>query len=743
MNAPQMIVDATPTPDARDALGVVWRRGWAFIVVLALCLGVTALVNKYMPKKWTAQATLLVQPQPPSLVGADQSTRNAVETETPATEMQLLQSEQIAARSLDWAQRHANGLTVPSMSTKEFLDRLDIENPQNTQLINISFEYGNPQIATLMANAVANAFLQYKRELVEEYATGAINSLSQRVAMAKAKYDAALAAETQFKEQHNLTDIGAQQTALLSNYHNLQDQISQLQAKIAGEQQTYNLYKKQLAAENSAILTAKTVIDPETVSQDIQQYNAAQQQLEQDKLKYTPLYPGVIPNDEARVKMLKQKLDQDLAAITNSKVPSLNNHTQLQQNYYQAMTALLADQKQLGQMMEQSAGIAAKLRDLPALYEQYQKLEQRYQSAENVYQQLRNDLDAADANRAAAQPNIQIAQLATVPTDPSSPRIRFNFGIGALIGVILGITVMLLLEQNDSRMRSLKLARQMLPGPVIGTLPRISGSHIRALEAGEPAGPIAEAYSLARANLALALRDLRHEDLEGSQVVMVTSALPGEGKSITVASLARSAARAGKRVILINADLRRPAMNQIFRTNEKIGLAEVLIGAVSVEDALVSSDTPYLTILHSGTPDRNPSDLLALPTMSELIAYLRKEADLILIDTPPCSVVADALVLAPLCDCILQVVSLDMADQVTTLETAEALRAAEPKKLLFFINRSDTRANRNYHSYYYYNKNGASARNGHTPDKDKPSVPSLAPETNVSGEMALPQEEEG
>jgi succinoglycan biosynthesis transport protein ExoP len=742
MNSPQMIVDATPVPSARDTLGIVWRRGWAFVVVLALCLGVTALVTKYMPREWSPQASLIVS-EPPALNGADQTTRAAVEMESPDTEMQLMQTDQMVARALDWAQRHSNGVSVPAFSTSEFLKNLDIKNPQNTQLITISFTYHDPQVATLLTNAMANAFLQYKRELVDAYATTAIQSLEHRVAVAKSNYSSALAAETAFKEKYNLPDIGTQQGGMLSSYNGLTDQIRQLEAKIAAEEQTYNLYKSQLAAENDAILASKTVIDPETISQDIQQYNAAQQQYEQDRMKYTPLYPGIIPNDKARLKIAEEKLHRDLAAITNSKVPSLNNHTQLQQNYYISRTTLLADQQQLATLLEQRAEVAGKLKVLPALYEKYQKLQRDLESAQGAYEALKNNLDAAYANRAAAQPNIQIAQLAMVPTQPSSPNVKLNFAFGALIGCVLGLATMLLLEQNDSRVRSLKVARRMLPGPVIGTLPRISGAQMRALESGEAIGPIAEAYSLARANLALALRDISHEDLGGSQVVMVTSALPGEGKSITVASLARSAARAGKRVILVNADLRHPSINQIFRTNEKIGLAEVLIGAVSAEDALVSSDTPYLSILHSGTPDRNPSDLLALPTMAELIEHLRKEADLILIDTPPCSVVADALVLAPLCDCILQVVSLDMADQVTTLETAEALRAAEPKKLLFFINRSDTRTARNYHSYYYYSQNGKSARNGHTPEKSKPAVPSLAPETNATQEIALPQEEEG
>lgn len=743
MNSPQL-TDSTPAaiPGARESLGILWRRGWAFVVVMALCLGVTYLVNKYSPRLWTATASMLVQPQPPGLVGADQSTIQAVNQQNVATEMNLMQTEQMRARALDWAQTHSNGLNVPNISIEDFQSMLDIENPQGTQLIIIAVTYKDPQLATLLANAVAHAFMQYKREQITAYETSAIDNLSKRVEAAQAKYQAILAQQADFKRKYNLPDIGVQQTALLNIYNELNQKIGQLEAQIAGEQQTYNSYKQQLASENKAILTTKSVVDPNIISQDIQQYNAAVQQLQDDELKYTENYPGIIPNDRARVKMAKQKLDSDLAAITNTHVPSLENHTQLQQNFHTAQTNLLSDQKQLATLLEQRASLNAKLNDFPLLYKKNQELQQTLQSAEDVYQQLKKNYDAAFANREAALPDVQIAQDATLPLTPSSPVPLRNYGFGALIGAVLGIATMLLLEQNDSRMRTLKIARHMLPGPVIGTLPRISGAQMRALESGDPGGPIAEAYSLARANLALALRDLSHEDLGGSQVVMVTSALPGEGKSITVASLARSAARAGKRVILINADLRRPALNQIFRTNEKHGLAEVLIGDMSVEDALVGSDTPYLSILHSGTPDRNPSDLLALPTMKTLIEYLRKEGDLILIDTPPCSVVADALVLAPLCDCILQVVSLDMADQVTTLETAEALRAAEPKKLLFFINRSDMRSARYYRTYYYYGKS-SSQKNGYAkPQTDTPSLPAET-SSQKEGDVALSTEEEG
>jgi capsular exopolysaccharide synthesis family protein len=232
----------------------------------------------------------------------------------------------------------------------------------------------------------------------------------------------------------------------------------------------------------------------------------------------------------------------------------------------------------------------------------------------------------------------------------------------------------------------------------------MSRSQISAMHAGDDVPQLIEAFSLARANLALAVRNGTERELWDHQIIMVTSAVSGEGKSVTSAQLALSIARAGKSVILVDADLRRPAQNGLFNTDEPYGLAEVLRGEMDLDEALVTADPSNLWILHSGSATRNPTEIISLPQMERLLGLLRHEADVIVIDTPACCTVADALLLAPHVDCILHVVGAGIVDEGTVQEAAAALNAAQPNTYAFFINRAPRDRNNDYG--YYYNRVG-------------------------------------
>ncbi|MGI4787871.1 MAG: FHA domain-containing protein, partial [Janthinobacterium lividum] len=165
------------------------------------------------------------------------------------------------------------------------------------------------------------------------------------------------------------------------------------------------------------------------------------------------------------------------------------------------------------------------------------------------------------------------------------------------------------------------------------------------------------------------------------------SALPGEGKSLTATELAHSFARAGRRVVLVNADMRRPSsLMQTTKTSEP-GLAEVLSGDIRVEDALMPTETPNLSMLHGGNATQNPIDLISQPLMAGTMQSLREAADVVIVDSPPAGVVADALLIAPHVDCVLYVVGVGIVNSESMRNTAGALAAAAPKMLAYFVNR--------------------------------------------------------
>jgi capsular exopolysaccharide synthesis family protein len=294
---------------------------------------------------------------------------------------------------------------------------------------------------------------------------------------------------------------------------------------------------------------------------------------------------------------------------------------------------------------------------------------------------------------------------------------------GAAIGLAMALAALIILEQTDTCVRYSEEVRRITSGgPIIGSLPPLPRSHRRALKEGHDVEMVTEAFSLARTNLGTAARMALEDEFAPYQVLMVTSGLPGEGKTTTAASLARAFARSGRRVILVDADLRRPGQGNLFPDGPEVGLANVLADEATLEQAIGPTEYDNLEIIHSGETDYSPADLLAQPKVAELIEALRKEADYVILDTPACAVVADALLLAPHVDCIVDVVGLGVVDRDTLRDTTAALEAAGPGFVTYFVNRDPTGRLHRY-KYYSINKSiGASlaAATGQAPIRISP-----------------------
>jgi capsular exopolysaccharide synthesis family protein len=240
-----------------------------------------------------------------------------------------------------------------------------------------------------------------------------------------------------------------------------------------------------------------------------------------------------------------------------------------------------------------------------------------------------------------------------------------------------------------------------------------------------------EAIGVARANLAFALGDDPLIDTLQDKVILVTSAIPGEGKSVTAAALARSLAQAGKRVVLVDADLRRPSQNRLFNTKVTHGLADVLAGDRKLDDVLVASNLSGLTLLYSGYATRNPGDLLSLPGFGETIATLRDRADVIVVDAPTAMMVPDVLYMTRYVDCILHVVGSGQVQRSLFLESAETLEAASKKPILFFVNRAPQGRSKAFSSYYVRNRNGNGKGGG---IQSGPNLPAIAADAAPAGQ---------
>ncbi len=321
--------------------------------------------------------------------------------------------------------------------------------------------------------------------------------------------------------------------------------------------------------------------------------------------------------------------------------------------------------------------------------------------------------------------NYRVIAPAVAPTGPSSPRPKRDAALGLAAGLLIGIALAFLLEQLDTRVRTRREVADALGLPVVGRVARVDRSSLEAA----PLAVLAEPDGLAAESLRKLRNNLDYLNVDGSlSTVLFTSCVRGEGKSITVANLAITLAMGGKRVVVVDGDLRRPRMHRYFDLPNETGLSDVIAGKVDVTDALQrfalpgqawsstnggngskpaesASDpqAPRLGVLTSGPLPPNPAELIGSARFGEVLDKLQTAADIVLIDAPAFMPVSDAAAMAPKVDGAFILVSMEDVTRPMLTEAREYLDQLPCRKLGLIITREHI-GKADHYRYHYYDR---------------------------------------
>ena len=307
-----------------------------------------------------------------------------------------------------------------------------------------------------------------------------------------------------------------------------------------------------------------------------------------------------------------------------------------------------------------------------------------------TYAQLMTNLQQGTTNF------LSVVESAQVPTDSVSTGLVGNVLLAALIGLVLAGGAAFVLEYLDDTIKTSADVRTYLDVAPLGSVAYIDGEEHsdRLVTLNQPRSPQAEAYRGIRTNLQFSSID------QPLQSLLVTSANPEEGKSVTAVNLAIAFAQAGQRVILVDADLRRPFQHKILSLSNKVGLTTVLLdSSVPVSDALQSVTVENLRVMTSGTLPPNPSEMLGSKRMRLLIESLRQEADIAIFDSAPVLAVTDSIVLSTGVDGVLLVVESGRTRHIQAQRSKEALAKVGAQLLGAVLNRGSVRSE-SYYNYY-------------------------------------------
>ncbi len=670
---------------------ILWRRRLVFLLALAACLGPAALISHRMSKQWRAEAQMVLIQRATTGSEASKATSYAPPViETVDTQMAMLQSDAMPQRALDWL-RSRPGPAGAVFGGKEwtaaaFQHAVTFSNPKETNVIQVSAEAHSPEQAAQMANAVCQAFLQWKKELAQQQVRDIAQSLQVRSARAASQMRDAEQQEKRFKQRHHMADVAAQEKFLLdqgqaqsAEVDNLQKECDSLDARLG------NLAGK-LRLGNAQIQHGGGVRDDALILSLQSQLTQLEMERADAGQKYTAAYPGMLQPLDAKIRDIKARLSRTIHGVVAGNLPTLQAQGALLADYQQTQVSEVYTAAKLEAARRLLSRTQAQTRLLPQLDGDYKQIVRNVDLTNTLYSSLQAALEAARLDAQIATGDVQFTQPALTPTRPFRPNLPQNLALAGLLGLFLGSLAVILLEQGDRRVRTVGDVQRLLSAPVIGSLPALPAASA-ALTGGAGAAKVMEAYRLTYANLLLTLHQSQQTALLYRAVILVTSARQGEGKTVTARHLARTVARCGKRTILVDADLRvRPGDDARGDGEEPVGLADVLRGAATLEEAISDSGDRNLLVLRRGRVNEDSADMVSLPQMRQALETLRSYADVVVIDSPACLERADVFFLAPFADCILQVVGAKRVDEPALRQAFEALTAARPGLLALFFN---------------------------------------------------------
>ncbi len=358
---------------------------------------------------------------------------------------------------------------------------------------------------------------------------------------------------------------------------------------------------------------------------------------------------------------------------------------------------------------------------------EYERLVQETQSIREQFNKLRDrewKVRSAISQGTAQVERYDPVHKAVIMPLGGSTRFSVNFVIGAIAGFILALCYALMYEYNDTSIRSIEDISQYIGLEVIGTIPRMRfgrprgrkrrrATYVTTVEEEQvdacivtqhdPKSPISEAYRTLRTNYQFATIK------QNARTLMLTSAVPGEGKTTTAVNIAVTMADFGMRVLIVDTDLRRPNVHRVLRMERGLGLADVLRGEVDIDSVVRPTRIRNLWIVSSGRVPSNPSELIGSERMTGVMKHLGAEFDIVICDAPSVLVVTDPVLLATHVETCIMVVSTSNARRETVIRANKLLQAAKVNVVGVLLNGLET-TRRHYYYYYYYYDDSKSVR---------------------------------
>ena len=643
-----------PDPGARQTSLLIryWRlimrrRNWIIgAIIVSMIIGV--IVTLLMTPMYDAATRIDVQRQGDNIVRIQgvESEASGADVEFYQTQYGLLEGRYLAedvVDELDLADNpaffaafgqaelvdeyFANGRPIRSdpqnadirrdVAASLLLQNVEIEPQRLSRLIDIIFTSPDPALSALVANQWATSFIETSLERRFEATSYARNFLERRLEQVRARLEDSERQLVNYASQQRIVNLPsnvASATGSGADRPLLVDNLAQLNSELSSA--TADRVRAESRLRTAGRSTTEA-LQNNTISQLRTSLAQAEAEYAQLMIQFEPGYPQAQAL-AARIEELRSSLDREEARVGNTVASTYRE-------------ALSREQDLRGRVEE----LQNNLLDLRRRSIQYNIYQRDVDTNRGLYDSLLQRYKEIGVAGGVGINNVSIVDAAQVPQSPASPIIWLNLGVALVFGTLVGCAIALALEQLDQTISDPGDIPTNLGIPLLGTVPRLDReSPVEAAQ--DPKSPMVEAYLSIQTNLEFAT------DHGAPYTVAVTSSRPAEGKSTSAYTLAKLFARAGRRVVLVDGDMRSPSVDTMLGLSNERGLSNYLVGGADLDRLIHVSEPPGLSVMTAGPRPPNAAELLAGSRLPALLAELRERFDHIIIDAPPVMGLADA-----------------------------------------------------------------------------------------------------
>jgi capsular exopolysaccharide synthesis family protein len=565
----------------------------------------------------------------------------------------------------------ADETTAQSESIDGFLGGLSVEPVRNTRLVLVKYRSADPLFAARAANAVAE---EYRAQNMQAsfMASKETNAwLAQELDAQRKVVEASDRKLQEYKESHDAAAVGDRQNIVVARLGDLNAELTRAKTERYSRESLY------LSLQSAQAAGADLDAFPSLGTNDlVGKLKIQLNDLQQERVKMLDTYLAVSPDvqqKERQIAAVKAELTREIGKVIESARIEFEAAKGKEMAHARALEEAKKEQLGLGRKEVEYASIEREAAGNRQLYD-------------NLLQMAKQTGVTKQYNRS----NISVIDAAEVPRAPILPRRSRDLSMAFMGGCLLALALVFGFEYMDSRIKTPDDIKAHLGLSFLGIVPTVKADGPILLD-GTATPAFAEALRAVRTSVIFSSAD------EGARTIVVTSTAPHEGKTSVATNLACALAQTEQRTIVIDADMRRPRVHEVFARPQEPGLSNVLVGTTRLKDAILVSSVPHLSVLAAGHLPPNPAELLGSNKYIEILDELQQQFDWIVIDAPPVMAVTDAAVIAHNATGVMFVVGAEMTPRRNAIAAVEQLTAARAR----FIGAVLNRVNIQKHSYYY------------------------------------------